>query len=379
MRVRCRCARPRAAAAIRSLRMLHYSKRFFSVASQSQHQTIASIFAQSCQKNASATSLISCHQRIRLDYGRLSSVCTAFASALLELKYKRGDRIALALRNDAENLIAQLGCSMIGVSVVTGKDHAHLKKLSAELSCQGLIIDASSGLDHQSPLLNSPSHPTIVTGRCQGLTDQIAFDDLLKSPLRNMPNDIPAELPVAFYGSSKPVTHLDLMKVARTVLMELHLGLWDRVCVPVTLNHTFGFGSGQILWTLVILLVSSRSRIRILMLCALFSPAGALAALTAGSTVVLPGPEKDPNTTLRALDDEGCTVFLTDTHDLVNLRPLRLSGPTSLPWWASASGSEGALRTGLVKIGSGDELGKAPLESWCGVPLVSVGKLPVPG
>jgi hypothetical protein len=200
-----------------------------------------------------------------------------------------------------------------------------------------------------------------------------------RTPMRNMPNDIPAELPVAFYGSSKPVTHLDLMKVARTVLMELHLGLWDRVCVPVTLNHTFGFGSGQILWTLVILLVSSRSRIRILMLCALFSPAGALAALTAGSTVVLPGPEKDPNTTLRALDDEGCTVFLTDTHDLVNLRPLRLSGPTSLPWWASASGSEGALRTGLVKIGSGDELGKAPLESWCGVPLVSVGKLPVPG
>jgi hypothetical protein len=55
-----------------------------------------------------------------------------------------------------------------------------------------------------------------------------------RTPMRNMPNDIPAELPVAFYGSSKPVTHLDLMKVARTVLMELHLGLWDRVCVPVT-------------------------------------------------------------------------------------------------------------------------------------------------
>jgi hypothetical protein len=55
-----------------------------------------------------------------------------------------------------------------------------------------------------------------------------------RTPLRNMPNDIPAELPVAFYASSKPVTHLDLMKVARTVLMELYLGLWDRVCVPVT-------------------------------------------------------------------------------------------------------------------------------------------------
>ena len=221
------------------------TKRSFAT---SQHLTIGSIFSQTCQKNSSALSLISSHQRIRLDYGRLSSVCTAFASALLKLKYKRGDRIALALKNDAENLVTQLSCSMIGVSVVTAKDNDQLKQLSAELSCKGLIIDASNGVKHESDaLVKDPLHPTIFTGHCGGINQShLSFDELVKSPIISIPSDIPAEIPVAFYGtSSKSVNHLDLIKSAHAILMELRLGTWDRVCLPVTLNHTFGFGSGS--------------------------------------------------------------------------------------------------------------------------------------
>ena len=112
------------------------------------------------------------------------------------------------------------------------------------------------------------------------------------------------------------------------------------------------------------------------MSAAILCSAGALAALVSGSTLVLPGSGKDPNTTVRALDEEGCTVFLTDTHDLAKLRQLQLSGRTLIPWWASAGGSEGALRAGLVKVGSGDVLGMAPLDAWCGVPLTSIGNPP---
>jgi hypothetical protein len=112
--------------------------------------------------------------------------------------------------------------------------------------------------------------------------------------------------------------------------------------------------------------------------------AGALAALTAGASLVLPSPGTDPAATVRALDEEGCTVFLTDSHVLAALRPLTLAGPANLPWWAapgyvgaSAGGVEGsAPRAGLVKIGSGDALGLAPLAEWCGVPLTSVGNPP---
>jgi fatty-acyl-CoA synthase len=216
--------------------------------SSSQPNTIGSVFSQSAQKNSSATALVASHQRIRLDYARLYSLSIAFASALSGLKYSLGDRIALSLKNDSENLIAQLGCSMIGVSVVTAKDTTLLAKACSELMCKGLIVDAANAPNIiVNSVLASLSHPMIVTGSCAGLTlAHLPFDELLKSPLMVPSTNFPPSTPVAYYGTtSKPVTHSDLIKAAQSVLMELRLGAWDRVCVPVTLNHTFGFGSGH--------------------------------------------------------------------------------------------------------------------------------------
>ena len=91
--------------------------------------------------------------------------------------------------------------------------------------------------------------------------------------------------------------------------------------------------------------------------------------------MVLPAAGTDPNATVRALDEEGCTVFFTDTHALANLRPLRLAGPAAPPWWASGGGG-GTPRAALVEVGSGDALGLMPLPDWCGVPLLSAGNPP---
>jgi hypothetical protein len=220
--------------------------RFLSTFS-ADSQSIGSVFSQSAHKNSSNTALVASHQRIRLDYGRLYSLSIAFASALSGLKYNLGDRIALSLKNDSENLIAQLGCSMVGVAVVTAKDTGLLGKACSELMCKGLIVDAANSTNAiGNSVLSSLSHPMIVTGNCAGLAhSHLAFDELLKSPLMVPSANLPSSTPVAYYGNtSKPVTHSDLIKAAQAVLMELRLGGWDRVCVPVTLNHTFGFGSG---------------------------------------------------------------------------------------------------------------------------------------
>ena len=228
-------------------RLIHKQcPRFLS--SSAISQTIGSVFAQSAHKNSSATALVACHQRIRLDYGRLYSLSVAFASALSGLKYNMGDRIALSLKNDSENLIAQLGCSIIGVAVVTAKDTGLLGKACSELKCKGLIVDSANSTDAVgNPIFSSLSHPMIVAGNCAGLTHpHLAFDALLKSPLMVPSAIFPPSTPVGYYGStSKPVTHADLIRAAQSVLMELRLGGWDRVCVPVTLNHSFGFGSGH--------------------------------------------------------------------------------------------------------------------------------------
>ena len=221
--------------------------RPLSTTASDQLHSVGSIFSQACLKNSTQTALIACHQKIRLDYGRLSSLTFAFASALHGLKYKLGDRIALSLKNDSENLIAQLGCSLIGVAVVTAKDQDLLRKAAAGLGCRGAIVDeASSSTLVGGPLIANPSHPSIVTGRCQGLAiPHLSFDELLKSPLADLPSEISPDTPFAYYGTiSKAVNHSDLIKAAQIVLMELRLGSWDRLCLPVTLNHSFGFGSG---------------------------------------------------------------------------------------------------------------------------------------
>jgi hypothetical protein len=225
----------------------HCPTKFRFLSSSAASQTIGSIFSQSAHKNSSTTALVASHQRIRLDYGRLYSLSIAFASALSGLNYKLGDRIALSLKNDSENLIAQLGCSMIGVAVVTAKDTGLLGNACTELMCKGLIVDSANSIHAISnSVLSSLSHPMIVTGNCANLTHpHLAFDALLKSPLMVPAAIFPPSTPVAYYGNTtKPVTHSDLIKAAQAVLMELRLGDWDRVCVPVTLNHTFGFGSG---------------------------------------------------------------------------------------------------------------------------------------
>ena len=117
----------------------------------------------------------------------------------------------------------------------------------------------------------------------------------------------------------------------------LALAANDKVCVPVPLNHAMGFGFGL------------------------------LAALSAGSAVVLPAALADSSATAAALRDEQCTVLLTDTHLMRAL--------DTLPETES-SAAAASLRTGLVKVGSGEQFGLGEGYAWAGTPFTTVGKPP---
>ena len=79
----------------------------------------------------------------------------------------------------------------------------------------------------------------------------------------------------------------------------------------------------------------------------------------ANCSVILPSLTPDPHATVDAVFAQGGTVMLADTHTLKALEGME---------------APGSLRTGLVKVGSGEALGLKPPVAWSGVSFTAVGK-----
>ena len=89
-----------------------------------------------------------------------------------------------------------------------------------------------------------------------------------------------------------------------------------------------------------------------------------LAAFGSGASLVLPAPTPSADGTLQALE-EGCTVPYADTHTLKALMALEIEN--SIP---------ASFRSGLVKVGSGDDIGLGEARVWEGRDLITVGNPP---
>jgi acyl-CoA synthetase (AMP-forming)/AMP-acid ligase II len=152
------------------------------------------------------------------------------------------------------------------------------------------------------------------------------------------PADAPA-LPVAassyYYNSDRATPEATLLAQGAAAAQELRLTSADRLCVPVTLNHSMGFGFG------------------------------CLAAWHAGAALVLPSPTPDAAATLAAVRDERCSILLADSHTLKALSDVQREQVPS-------------LRGGLSKVGSGEAFGLGEPRVFAGVALVTVGKPPSP-
>ena len=118
-----------------------------------------------------------------------------------------------------------------------------------------------------------------------------------------------------------------LLEVGYAAAAELELSAADSVCLPITLSHSFGFGSGV------------------------------LAAFGSGASLVLPAATPSAEGTRQALE-EGCTVLYADTHTLK-----ALPAEARLP----------RLRTGVVKVASGSTF-LAQDTSFAGLDLWTLGK-----
>eukprot|EP00936_MAST-01D_sp_MAST-1D-sp1_P002217 g2217.t1 len=267
--------------------------------------------------------LIAPKQGIHWTYTELSQRVEAVAAQLQPIVDQRGG-ITIALGNLAENVVAQLAAAAAGCHITTVKitddateNATKFTQCAQQLRCRHAFVAFDDAVQF-GPVDNIVG---VELGEDAASTDQEH-----------------QEMAFAYYNSVSSGTTFDaLLSHGTASARELALTADDKVCVPVPLNHAMGFGFGL------------------------------LAALSVGSTVVLPAALADSSATAAALRDEQCTVLLTDTHLMRALDTL----PETESLAASAN-----LRTGLVKIGSGEQFGLGEGYAWADTRFVTVGRPP---
>jgi acyl-CoA synthetase (AMP-forming)/AMP-acid ligase II len=261
------------------------------------------------------------------------------ASTLLEVDEEKGElTVSMRLDNCAENVVAQLACASTGVPLVTYKtvedlgnanltSHAVTTTTSLAVLMADVPLSAAEGKTSDESDLGG-----ILYYRPKGaikMEDAKAKSILSLSGLSLGTNSEEVFHSTSFYyNSPREVSFEQLLHGGVQMGDYMNLTEDDKLCIPVTLNHAFGF-------------------------------AGALAAFGKGSAVVLPSPKPNPAFTLAAVENSGATILFADTHTLK-----ALDGSPTPP----------GLRGGLVKVGSGEVLGAAEPVMWGNVPFATVGE-----
>jgi fatty-acyl-CoA synthase len=258
--------------------------------------------------------LVACHQQQRYSYRELCREADRMARALIALGVRRRDRVGIWSGNRAEWMITQYASAKAGAILVNINPCYQMRELEYALIQSGVTVlvtargfrttDYVDILVALMPELTTPrAGAPILAERLPALRHVIylgpdsrpggmAWDDFLDLGSRITPAELEArEATLQFddpiniqytsgtTGLPKGATlsHHNILNNGSFVGDVLRYTDLDRICLPVPLYHCFG--------------------------CVL----GNMAAVTHGSTVVLPGEWFDPDATLRAIEAEACT------------------------------------------------------------------------
>ena len=309
-------------------------------------ETIGQCLDRISQTYPDNDALISIPQDRRFTYREFNNVVNRAAKAMLMLGIQRGERVAIWSTNNYEWVVAQYATAKIGAILVTINPAYRLHELEyvlRESRCRVLILiesfrssnyvemfyeacpeakkPASGDIDSwrfphlkNVVFIGKTQYPGMITRRAFDQLSEELPDSILKTPriMLDVDDDINIQYTSGTTGFPKGVTltHNNILNNAATVAETLKLTHADRLCVPVPFYHCFGMVLGN------------------------------LAAMTRGACVVIPGPSFDPGETLRAVQQEKCTVlhgvptmFIAqlqhpkfDTFDLSTLRTGIMAG-----------------------------------------------------
>jgi len=266
-------------------------------------------------------------QNIRWTGKELASRIENLSAAFTAFDYKQSDRLVICGQaHAAENVVAQLAVAIAGGSVSTVKTSDAIAGQTS--AAKGVFV----GLDDAKYAAAPGLHPPIVCGELAArVPGALTFEAVSwDTPFPQGEPRVNADRePEFFYNSSTGVSLEKLFAQGEATQQQLGLTAEDSVCLPITMNHSMGMGFGV------------------------------LAALLSEATIVLPGTAPEASSTMAALQELECTVLFADTHTY-NTLPQEAVLPK--------------LRTGVVKIGSGEAFGLAEPRMFAGVELHTIGK-----
>jgi fatty-acyl-CoA synthase len=275
-------------------------------------KTIGALLDEVCATDGSREALVVAHQKIRWTYAELKSRSDAFASGLLALGLKPGDRVGIWSPNCAEWTIAQFATAKVGLILVNINPAYRLSELEHVLrvvGCRAVIIAARfrtsdyiamirelvPELGGDGELLSSRlpelRHVILIAGKDDGC---LSFDRILEmgkqagnkrletvSATIQMDDAVNIQFTSGTTGLPKGATlsHHNLINNASFVGDATGIAPGSRVCIPVPLYHCFGMVMGN------------------------------LGCVTHAATMVYPSESFDPLRTLEAVEAERCDVL----------------------------------------------------------------------
>ncbi|HWP62623.1 MAG TPA: AMP-binding protein [Candidatus Binatia bacterium] len=268
--------------------------------SSSSDETIGASLDRARRAYGGVEAVVHVARRRRSTYRELADAVEGVARALLAVGVQRGDRVALLARNIPEWPAVQLATAVIGGVLVTVNPSLAEEELEYVLENSGARLLIAAPRDEvQAAVIGRvvarrPSLRIVVVGSATGLPDGSAswssfldggrsVDSVRLGEARRAvePDDIAAILYTSgTTGLPKGamLSHRGMLHNAAAVAENLGLGPSDRLCLAVPFHHCFG------------------------------SVMGTLAALLAGTTLVLPDDWFDAAAVLEAIAREGCTV-----------------------------------------------------------------------
>ena len=284
----------------------------------------------------------------RWTYGELRERAETFARALRDLGYAEREAKALGVRarNGGDALTAYLGGALAGSGTRTCGAREDAREAFGNGKTRGTMVEFVDA-DVVGSIVGA-HEPIALNGGT--VKDKVILYEVLRAAYGRAEDDEDGDATTSatvdaryMFGGDKVTSGMTLASAAARAAAALDVRETDAVCVPVPLGHAMGFGFG------------------------------ALAALTSGARLVLPptmGSAADGDAarramfeaTLEALRSEKCTLVVADSHVTRSANELA----------PDLSGLD-ALRGGLVKVGSGDDVGMQDPVKFLGVDLLTVG------
>jgi len=277
--------------------------------------TIDEAFRDTVSRCGDSDALVVPHQSIRWTWQELDQRVDAFATGLVSLGFRPGDRLGIWATNQSEWIVTQFATARVGVVLVNINPAYRLGELDYALNkagCSGLVTGVSFKTSDYIAMLNEllpeladcepgeiqaervPSLTTIIRLGDDTTPGMFNFEDVLttgRSPqdpsLEEIQNRltnsdaINIQFTSGTTGSPKgaTLTHRNILNNARFAVETLKLTAEDRLCVPVPMYHCFGMVMGG------------------------------LNSAISGATIVFPSEAFEPAATLRAVAAERCTTM----------------------------------------------------------------------